>query len=486
MTPILGRPGLRSVCEVRLVNEGPDPEVSFRLVGPGGESPSLLAPAWAIGLPGTFADLLARREPPDFTIPESLRKELQRLFEGHHPHDLPLWLDLEAPARLAAVVPWERLLMPFAGDAVIRAPRLPLCPVRSRKVLRTVLCLSIPAGADLPDLLDIVGFLSRYDRTPKGEIRTRAFLLPELALDDDAAAVLHSHLTRAKLAAYVKVLEPPAADEAAGEPNAEGRPPAATVRNPWLRAVLREMRGSGVDVLQLVTKARLMPGSAALELGTRIIDDRPHSLLVDPVDFDLFLTQIGAWGVDLLPLGDAWSAPALRVFADALSWLAPLEIAVHGVGSGGFELAASLGVRAGAVPLWLVQAGSELSVHETGGSKDLAWGERPQGEVGGLEHCTLARGELREILEEGAGAGWFMAVQRHLERQVALLLRQDFLRGLRREREATDLYEERRKGTVEGLQTVVTTVTRYLNDAGVEQAFDPEVIKGLPVAVPAY
>ena len=142
MIAILGR-GDRSVIEVKHLREedvGPA-RLEIRLHGRGEVATLAPVDAREVGLPETYDELLSRRSTPEFQVPAATLWRPRGQAHREAPRGAPLWISLDAPRRMTALVPWERLLAPLRTGPVLRAPpQLPLVPVAPTGAYRVAFC----------------------------------------------------------------------------------------------------------------------------------------------------------------------------------------------------------------------------------------------------------------------------------------------------------------------------------------------------------
>ena len=158
--PILGR-GKRSVIQVKhLRGEDGEPTLlEFGLHGRGDEALLATVAARDVGLPVTYDELLSRPEPPEFHLPPATFDAVRDQLSRSHPAGDPLWMSLDSPRRMTALVPWERLLAPMGLGRVLRAPQLPLLPVAPTEVHRVAFCVNLADGQSLSALAGTASLL---------------------------------------------------------------------------------------------------------------------------------------------------------------------------------------------------------------------------------------------------------------------------------------------------------------------------------------
>ena len=150
----------------------------------------------------------------------------------------------------------------------------------------------------------------------------------------------------------------------------------------------------------------------------------------------------------------------MRLFAEDLSWTVPGTVMAYESDDGVLSLS-------GMIPhlLGLPAVGGTspaVATRYAAEERPITWEERPEAEVVRLEQFTLAKPSLRRLLEDGHTRGWFGAVQRRLERQVAGLLRNRFTEVS----EPSEAYRSRQQGIVSEMQSVVAAVERHIDRFG--------------------
>lgn len=459
MIPILGR-GDRSVIQVGYRRgQGAGPALlEFRLHGRGEAVSLATVEARAVGLPETYDELLARGEVPEFRFPATPLKAIAGELARRHSGGEPIWVSLDAPRRMTALVPWERLLAPVGLGPVLRAPQLPLVPVAPVAGQRVALCANLAGGQGFEALPGIAGLIREsLEQQGRGEPARTYFFLH---VDSKAASEI-----LAQVGSWFGALHSPSValyvDQGESAPLAESpEGPTLDLRHPWLRWVKSTLDGRGVDRVVLLAEARLFPGRAALALGHRGPPSGAGVDLVRADEFDLFVTQLGACRVELHSIRRGLSDLAMRLFAEDLSWTVPGTVMAYQADEGAPRLAEMierlLGRRgpSGGAPPVATRYAAEV--------RPIEWKERPEAEVAGLEQYTLAKPTLRGLLEGGQMRGWFGAVQRRLERQVAGLLRNLFTDVS----EPGEVYAARLRGIISGMESVVAAVERHLDRFG--------------------
>jgi hypothetical protein len=474
MIAILAR-GERSVIQVRFFRRSDEhpARVELWLLGRGEPLPLVMLQLERLGLPETYDELLARQQPPEFWLAADELNAVSRRMERAHVRGEPIWIDLDAPRRLTALLPWERLLEPLALGRILRAPQLPLLSVAPQESQRIALCVNLTGGQSLSTLVETALRLSSsLEREPLGvNGRVEVFL----HIDSDAVSRVVDFVVRLlrELRLAPGVLHVDHGER--GVERAEWEPgPARELGHPWLRWIKQRLAGRGVDRVVMLSEARLFPGRAALALGYRHASGETGLELVRSDELDLFLTQLGAHRLDLHSVRRGWSDLGMRLVADELSWVVPGTVTAHESGDWLPGLAGRLLGGGGAgEPFDGLSPVATCYAAENG---PPSWERRPLGELELLDRFTLARDTMRRYLFEGRARGWFAATQRQLERQLGSLARDDCTRTA----EPSRLYDDHRRGIEEAMSLTVRAVENYLKEAGEDAAREEAVREDRP------
>ncbi|WP_033822520.1 hypothetical protein [Kitasatospora sp. MBT63] len=274
-----------------------------------------------LGLPERLS---ARDQLPDhrFRIPTELVKVLAAAADGLGPSPGPppnaLWLELANPRGYLHLVPWEELLAPL-GRPVVRLPNHTVRAQSPSDTLEVALCAGSRSAGTAAATAAVLEQLTGMWIEHSGR-HVRAHLFTDLAGHREVARwasgmtpflVVHDPHDAARCAPSANSLS------CAEEP---GR-----VLDPWLRWIRDALQRQALDVVQFVTDGRLSNGRGALAIaGTPLRGpQRAASPFVGSAQLSTLLAQVGAWCLVLNAVPGIRSGAALRELADAVAAVRP-------------------------------------------------------------------------------------------------------------------------------------------------------------------
>ena len=272
-----------------------------------------------LGVHPEFDPASFRYEEPPFRFSEHVRGDIERMVGSALKNGPLLWLQLNPPVGHLASMPWETMLEPVVGQVpIVRIPNFLLNSPLTVDVVDMVICLSEPkakdpfAGAEF--LRKLVPALLGLSRT---ELRLHIF----------TDAKTHSRLqTDPSLGAFDKrvLLHDPAYLKEEGQEEKRSAADATrSVRNPWLRWIVDEMREATADVAHFVTHGYLQKGQSALALAASPLENKDPlwAHFIGPGELAAFLDQLGAWSVGFTSPPFNFSSLGLRQFFDDVARL---------------------------------------------------------------------------------------------------------------------------------------------------------------------
>jgi hypothetical protein len=272
-----------------------------------------------------------------FKLPQDILAPLTQAVLQRAGDDEPCWLQVGSSAGHLAVVPWERLLQPQLGRALLRIPNFLADPVFLAGQLRVALVISSPqAKTGFPVHIYARALIDTFtSAVPRGsEIHVFA--------DADAFYELQE-LTPA--AGHRVVVHDPGEGSAAWEIG-EAAPgaPDAGLRSPWLRWIRQSTVGISFDLVHFVCPGFFRGDQGALALARTPArnDDRRWAHMINADELILLLDRVGAWSVGFSPPYENVWAIGLRLLADHIAWTRPCTLFVHDASRGGIEELASL------------------------------------------------------------------------------------------------------------------------------------------------
>lgn len=305
-------------------------EIEARVGGESATLASLELPPEDFGIPSTLDPSRTQHRGYEFRIPASLLTLLQKTIEKVALADRALWLHLATPYGYLGIVPWERLLVPRLGIAILRLPDLIAAPPTSpRTGVDVALCCSMPAQEVS---FDTAGQLARMLARILQAIPAQSLVVHVFA-----DMQLRAHLRRARLprrqGARVLIHEP---ERAVGirEPCMQASRDPERLPNPWFLWMSEALAGQSIDIVHFLCHSHLCGERGALVLGQSPVReaDPGTARFVNISEIDIFLTQSGARACVFSSPAQNFSEMGLRMLADTLARLRPLSVLHHDAG----------------------------------------------------------------------------------------------------------------------------------------------------------
>ncbi|WP_369228873.1 hypothetical protein AB5J56_00465 [Streptomyces sp. R21] len=257
-------------------------------------------------------------------LPPDLQEQFSERWVAIGGKRAVLWLDVVPPSGFLQLLPWEVMLGPLLGCAVMRLPYFSLRPRTAQDSLTAVLCASspqskagFPAGAMLGVLAnEIVNSLP---------MRTRL----ELFVDIDEYEIAVS--STKELGNQVHVHDPRHADQHRRPNRDHRRSDSSDVLSPWLSWIDEALAGRAADVVHFLCHGYLAGDRGALALAPSPLAGalEPWSQFVGLTQLSPFLTRLGAWSFAVSGPPGNFSNVALRELGDALARRHPGCVIVH-------------------------------------------------------------------------------------------------------------------------------------------------------------
>jgi hypothetical protein len=235
---------------------------------------------------------------PDFCLPKRVPIGLAYALTDVDPA-LPVWLDLKPPHGLLPLVPWERLFAADLGRLVLRdsAAEAPVpSPISAR---RLALCIAHGSGEGAAEIGLARSQLERLFQAP--QLRGRELYVFVDERHRDLVPVKNIADPQIDLVS-VAFSEPPDSD---------------SISNPWLRAMAKVLRNTGVASIAFIANGALGRNNGVLKFSplrdpTTNPIDQDRELSVAAWQLTQFVEAVGAPSLALLHLGNLASAQGLR------------------------------------------------------------------------------------------------------------------------------------------------------------------------------
>ncbi|MYR07386.1 hypothetical protein GTV32_14190 [Gordonia sp. SID5947] len=267
-----------------------------------------------LGMPNT----LTGRNPVEgkqLTIPEDVVTAIQEAVSGLKsplPPHRALWLEFPSPRGFLYVMPWERLLEPL-DRPLFRLPNHLVRPQVPGDTLEVALCSSAPmAKSAFVPPYHLAMLAEHYQSIPQRAVTVHVFTderwFPEMrdTFADNPSVVVYDP------------------DAARRYDLPERDPQVATVggvSSPWLQW-MRDVTGDKpIDFVHFVTHGYLSGdlGAIALASSPVVKTDQHWSRFIGSVELDMFMSQVGAWGLGLTSPPHNFSEAGLRALADSIA-----------------------------------------------------------------------------------------------------------------------------------------------------------------------
>ncbi len=353
-------------------------------------------------------------------LPAGVHDELRTALEPALTAGEPVWLDFRRPFGHLPAIPWERLLQPHLGVAMLRLPFTAVPAAAGTDPLMVAVCAPWPGAPALRDFLTtVVPALP-----PHAQVHVFTADM-ELRKQRPAPAGVIFHEPPADIDV---VVETPVLTTDRGE--------GAEYENPWLRWMAQTIAPDSVDVVHFICAARLSRNLGMLDFGASPTgrESAQELRLVTTAQLLACLTRLGAWSATF-----AWpdsSSPqhgeaGLRILAHRLTGLMSGPVVVQAPAAGlADDLAGAYRFLFSPTPepapttptvtlachpsvVRLASGGAPRPLHEALASRiETAFHE-----------CTLDRGILRgELRGSTEPPAWLASSQRLLERWTSAAL----------------------------------------------------------------
>jgi len=420
-----------SSCDEARTPQQTEPTVSagtvlFDLYHRGRHAITLPARAIEMGLPPPGKQWYTYKyDEPHFEIPGEVASVLKSLIDSYSEGYEPIWIQFGSPAGDLPLVPWERILEPALGRAVLRLPEFLFDPVSQSDPLDVVLCASSPSAKDaLPHEKVIPSLVRRMLETHKGRLVIHIFT--DLQAYEPLRVSLGEHLKDRDAERGVVLYDPQTARQfEAAERKTSIDDELGEVQNPWLKWILSQLEDRSVQAVHFICHGYLSFSQGALAFSESPVcnEDRSWARFVGARQLSTFLTRAGAWVLGLSEVQPGLSGFGVRMLFRNLNQIRAGTTYVHDLTADPdaealastyeflFRYGAAAPPRSPAVSLSCPPGLFLPSSPEKIGEREKL-----------LEEFTLKKGATRQYFEQGSRAPrWMGMAQRALEQRVAKL-----------------------------------------------------------------
>ncbi|MET0899680.1 MAG: hypothetical protein ABWY45_17365 [Mycobacterium sp.] len=306
-------------------------EAMFQVVR-GDEPPSEVARCRLgdLGLPNA---LIANAPVDDekLIIPDGILARLVTAIAGLGPSPASaanvLWLEFPSPRGFLYIVPWERLLAPL-GRRILRVPNHMIRPHTPQRVLEVAICTSAPMAKERFNPVEALQpIIEQYKQASPHRVAIHVFT------DSESYRSVAQHISD-----HGNVVVHNPADAAGGSLNRSSAVnQEARTSNPWLIWIRDALKGRALDFVHFVGHGFMSgdQGALAVALSPTAHADRGLSQLIGSAELNVFLGQVGAWGLVLSGPYRNYSDVGLRELADSIVQNRPGLAITHDQGRDG-------------------------------------------------------------------------------------------------------------------------------------------------------
>jgi hypothetical protein len=280
-----------------------------------------------MGLPARF-EWPASQTTRNFRLPDDAIAEVRRFLQEELKPNVPLWLHLVKPYGYLGLFPWEKVLQPLLGVAILRLPDVLSQPSKETPTaLDVILCASAPKAETSFELEHHLDLMVRRIREAVPHRRVRF----DVFTDVKCVQPLTERLRSSGAWNDVRIHDPYAAESYAAPRRSSEIPVTEELVSPWLLWMRNAIEKRSVDVVHFLCHGYMTAeqGALAFAESPALNRDAHWSRFIGTVELNVFLTQIGAWSVAFTSPEHNYSDLGLRFFADTLAQRRPGPTLYH-------------------------------------------------------------------------------------------------------------------------------------------------------------